>query len=240
MWAGGTLPCALDLGRLRSVACGDLILVKLSKNPTPHSYWARVKNDIKMNESINIREPEVISSIWNATKEIGFNMASEPLTCSFLRTLAASKPGAKFLELGSGTGLSTAWLLDGMNATATLTTVDNDETALEVLRHHLGNDRRLTIMCADGDEFIKSIAGQRFDFIFADTWSGKYQMLDEALELLNPGGLYVIDDMLPQPNWPTGHAEKVAVLIERLESLPMFLTSKMSWASGLIVATKCA
>lgn len=127
-----------------------------------------------------------------------------------------------------------------MNATATLMTVDNDEAALGVLRHHLGNDKRLTVVCSDGDEFIKSIAGQCFDFIFADTWSGKYQMLDETLALLNPGGLYVIDDMLPQPNWPVGHAEKVSVLTEKLENLPMFVTSKLSWASGLIVATKFA
>jgi len=193
-----------------------------------------------MNDTKNIREPEVISSIWHATREIGFSMASESLTCSFLRTLAASKPGATFLELGSGTGLSTAWLLDGMNATATLTTVDNDEAALEVLRHHLGNDKRLKVVCSDGDEFIRSIASQRFDFIFADTWSGKYQMLDETLALLNPGGLYVIDDMLAQPNWPEGHSAKVAALVEKLERLPMFVTSKLSWASGLIVATKCA
>ena len=193
-----------------------------------------------MNDSKNIREPEVITSIWHATREVGFSMASEPLTCSFLRTLAASKPGSRFLELGSGTGLSTAWLLDGMNATATLTTVDNDEVALAVLRHHLGNDNRLTVVCSDGDEFIKGIADQRFDFIFADTWSGKYQMLEETLALLNPGGLYVIDDMLPQSNWPEGQAEKVTALTEKLESSPMFVTSKLSWASGLIVATKCA
>ena len=47
-------------------------------------------------------------------------MPSDPLTCTLLRTLAASKPGGQFLELGSGTGLSTAWLLDGMDARATL------------------------------------------------------------------------------------------------------------------------
>jgi hypothetical protein len=31
--------------------------------------------------------------------------------------------------------------------------------------------------------------------------------------MLKPGGLYVIDDMLPQPNWPEGHAAKAEVLI---------------------------
>jgi hypothetical protein len=33
----------------------------------------------------------------------------------FLRTLAASKPAGRFLELGTGTGVATAWLLDGMD-----------------------------------------------------------------------------------------------------------------------------
>ena len=125
-----------------------------------------------------------------------------------------------------------------MDPSATLTTVDNDAAALSILRNHLGGDPRLSAACEDGNEFIKSIQGSSFDFIFADTWSGKYQMLDETLALLNPGGLYVIDDMLPQSNWPEGHAEKAAKLIERLELLPGFVVSKIAWASGLVVATK--
>jgi predicted O-methyltransferase YrrM len=82
------------------------------------------------------------------------------------------------------------------------------------------------------------LAGQRFDFIFADTWAGKYRLLDEALALLKPSGLYVIDDMLPQPNWPPGHADKVANLVHVLEHRDDLHVTKMSWASGLIVATR--
>jgi predicted O-methyltransferase YrrM len=196
------------------------------------------ENKGHMNDAENIREPLAVPAIWQATKALGFAMASEPLACALLRTLAASKPGGNFLELGSGTGLSTAWFLDGMDPTARLTTVDNDVDAMAVLRNHLGGDQRLTTVCGDGDEFLKSIQGSSFDFIFADTWSGKYQMLDETLALLNPGGLYVIDDMLPRANWPEGHAEKAATLLERLENLPSLVVSKMSWASGLVVATK--
>ncbi len=59
--------------------------------------------------------------------------------------------------------------------------------------------------------------GQQFELVFADTWPGKYYALDEALSLIKPGGLYVIDDMLPQPNWPDDHAPKVAELIAALE-----------------------
>jgi predicted O-methyltransferase YrrM len=191
-----------------------------------------------MNDLHNLDEPKSIPAIWVDTRAAGFAMASEPLTCSLLRTLAASKPSARFLELGSGTGLSTAWLLDGMDSESQLTTVDNDESLLSILRRNLGADPRLKVVCSDGDDFLRALRGEHFDFIFADTWAGKYRLLHEALELLNPSGLYVIDDMLPQPNWPQGHAEKVADLIATLEQLEGFHVTKLSWASGVILATK--
>jgi predicted O-methyltransferase YrrM len=191
-----------------------------------------------MNDIANLNEPKSIQAMWADSRAAGFTMASEPLTCSLLRTLAASKPGGRFLELGSGTGLSTAWLLDGMDSNSRLTTVDNDDILLSVLRSNLGEDPRLTVVCADGDEFLRSLNGQHFDFIFADTWSGKYRLLEEALELVSPSGLYVIDDMLPQPNWPEGHAEKVARLVATLEQRSDFRITKMSWASGVVLATK--
>ena len=191
-----------------------------------------------MNDLSNLNEPKIVDAIWADTRESGFSMASDPLTCSLLRTLAALKPSGRFLELGSGTGLSTAWILDGMDAKSQLITVDCDENLLSILRKHLGTDPRLSAICADGDEFLRSLCGQQFDFIFADTWSGKYRLLDEALDLLAPSGMYVIDDMLPQENWPEGHAEKVARLIATLEKLQGFHVTKLSWASGVILVTK--
>lgn len=191
-----------------------------------------------MHDLSNLNEPVALVGVWSDTRALEFTMASEPLTGSLLRTLAASKPSARFLELGSGTGLSTAWLLDGMDFKSHLTTVDHDERVLSVVRLHFGSDSRLTIVCADGDEFLRSLHSQRFDLIFADTWSGKYRLLHDALELLNPGGLYVIDDMLPQSNWPEGHAEKVATLVSTLEKLENFHVTKLSWASGIVIATR--
>ncbi|MDQ3059196.1 MAG: class I SAM-dependent methyltransferase [Pseudomonadota bacterium] len=191
-----------------------------------------------MNDLSNLNEPAAIAGIGADSRACGFTMASEPLTCSLLRTLAATKPSARFLELGSGSGLSTAWLLDGMDAASSLITVDNDEILLAILKRHLGVDQRLTAVCADGDDFLRSLQGQHFDFIFADTWAGKYRLLDEALALLSPGGLYVIDDMLPQPNWPEGHAEKVAHLVATLEQRDDFRLTKLSWASGVMLAAR--
>lgn len=185
-----------------------------------------------------LKPPPSTHALWADTLAAGFTMPSDPLSCTLLRTLAASKPGGQFLELGSGTGLSTAWLLDGMDESSMLTTVDNDASLLSILKRHLGHDARLNVVCADGDEFLRQAQGQRFDFIFADTWSGKYRLLHEALALVKPGGLYVIDDMLPQANWPEDHAGKVKTLLHALHTLPRWQVSRLDWASGIVVAVK--
>ena len=65
-------------------------------------------------------------------------MASDPQTGSFLRALAASKPAANLLELGTGTGLSAAWLLDGMDATSQLDSVEYRWTGDGSRRKHSG------------------------------------------------------------------------------------------------------
>jgi len=165
-------------------------------------------------------------------------MASDMLTCSLLRTLAACKPAGNFLELGTGTGLSTAWILDGMDSHSTLTSIDNDKTFLSIAGKYLAHDQRLTLIESDGEEWVRNNAGQKFDYIFADTWHGKYLLLDEVLDMLNAGGLYIVDDMLPQPNWPGGHAEKATRFVAYLESRTDLVLTKQHWATGIIIAVK--
>lgn len=165
-------------------------------------------------------------------------MASDVLTCSLLRTLAASKPSGKFLELGTGTGLGTSWILDGMDAQSSLTSIDNDEKFLAIAHQFLGDDKRLKLVCTDGGDWVEANKNDRYDYIFADTWHGKYLMLDDVLAMLNKGGFYIIDDMLPQPNWPEGHEEKVANLMKVLEAREDLLVTKQDWATGIIIAVK--
>ncbi len=193
-----------------------------------------------MHDRSALNPPARLAAIAAASAAAGFTMPSDPLTGSLLRTLAATKPGGQFLELGTGTGLATAWLLDGMDTAARLVSVDNDAALHAIAQSHLGDDPRLHLVCRPGEDFLRAASRQpgRYDLIFADTWPGKYWMLDEALALLAPGGLYVIDDMLPQANWPDDHAPKVAALIAHLESHPGLHITKLAWASGLILVTR--
>jgi predicted O-methyltransferase YrrM len=184
--------------------------------------------------------PAVLEAVTEDTRQLGFSMASEPKTGSLLRTLAASKPSGQFLELGTGTGVGTAWLLSGMDARSRLDSVENDPRVLAVARRHLGHDRRVTFHLSDGASFLVQSQGRQFDFIYADTWPGKFTHLDLALSLLRPGGIYLVDDLLPQASWPEGHAPKVPVLIADLEGRRGFVATKLAWASGLMVLVRNA
>lgn len=187
-----------------------------------------------------IRPPKAFEAISVESKALGFEMPSEIEVNALLRTLTAIKPTAVCLELGTGTGMASSWLVDGLGPNGHLTTVDNEPKWLDVARKHLANDPRVNIVCIDGDEFLHRANEQpiRYDLIFADTWSGKYRLLDEALNLLAPGGLYVIDDMLPQPNWPEGHDLKVQSLMEELSRKPHLQLCSLSWSCGVVIATR--
>jgi len=191
-----------------------------------------------MTENIYQPLPKTYLDINEATVTSGFSMASDVQTCSLLRTLAASKPAGKFLELGTGTGLSTSWILDGMDSESSLISIDNEPNFLDIARQFLGSDNRLNLITIDGADWVEANKQQKFDYIFADTWHGKYLLLEGVLSMLNKGGLYIIDDMLPQPNWPDGHQEKAINLMSYLDTRDDLWLTKQVWATGIIIAVK--
>jgi predicted O-methyltransferase YrrM len=193
-----------------------------------------------MNDTAIRRQPAAVAGIVADTEAMSFNMISEEKVGSFLAALAASKPAGRFLELGTGTGHATAWLLAGMDEASVLDTIDTDENVVAVARRHLDGDRRVRFHVMDGAAFLDAAEPAQFDLIYADAWPGKFSHLDEALALLRPGGIYVIDDLLPQANWPHDHAPKVPALIEDIERRDEFMTVRLAWASGLMLVTRRA
>ncbi|MBL6665539.1 class I SAM-dependent methyltransferase [Flavobacteriaceae bacterium] len=191
-----------------------------------------------MNDLNILDIPEIHSEIENKSKEIGFTMPSDLYIGSLLKTLITSKPKSNILELGTGIGLSLSWMIDGMDSQSKLISIDNDPKLIEIAKNYFGKDKRVEIICADGTEWIKSYKGEKFDLVFADAWPGKYSEVDEILDSIKVGGLYIIDDMLTQPNWPKGHQENVDRLIEYLENRKNFNLTKMNWSTGIIIATK--
>ncbi len=191
-----------------------------------------------MNDSHILNLPEILPTIQQKSKEIGFSMPSDLYIGTLLKTLIASKPKGRFLELGTGVGLSLSWMVDGMDAESHLISVDNDPQLIRIAQTYFGGDDRLQIICQDGSEWIKEYKGAPFDLIFADAWPGKFSETEETLGLLKVGGFYVIDDMTAQPNWPHGHQDYVDRLVAYLENRKDFTLTNMNWSTGLILAVK--
>lgn len=127
-----------------------------------------------------------------------------------------------------------------MDEGSKLLTVENDSLVAAIAQKYLGHDQRVSFEVEDAGTLIKRLMEQnhRFDLIFADTWIGKYAHLEDTLNLLNLGSLYVIDDMLPQANWIEGHESNVEALIADLENRRDLVITKLAWASGIVIARK--
>ena len=113
-------------------------------------------------------------------------------------------------------------------------------TSLELARERLAPDPRVELLHGDGDTLLPDLVqrGVRFDLIFADSWPGKYRLLDEALELVADRGVYVIDDMLPQPNWPDGHGDRAAALLQRLSRSAGLDCLPLAWSTGIVLVCR--
>jgi predicted O-methyltransferase YrrM len=125
-----------------------------------------------------------------------------------------------------------------MDSASTLISIDTDEQVQAVAREALCHDARVKMLSHDGAAFLWRQPKKSFDLVFADAIPGKYEAPDEALAIVKPGGYYVIDDLLPQPNWPEGHAEKVPALIDRLAADPRFVMLPLVWSSGVVVLVR--
>lgn len=191
-----------------------------------------------MNDT-NIQDiPKIHTEITRKSEEIGFTMPSDLYVGSFLKTLIASKPKGRFLEIGTGIGLSLSWMIEGMDAESSLVSVDNDQELISIASSYFGEDERVELICQNGTDWIKQYSGAKFDLIFADAWPGKYSEIDEVLDLIKVGGFYIIDDMTKQPNWPEGHEDNVITLTAYLEKRDDLQLTKMNWSTGLIMAVK--
>ncbi|MFD8740080.1 O-methyltransferase [Streptomyces sp. NPDC059618] len=191
-------------------------------------------------DDVPSRFPSSLPALRAAALAAGFTMSCDERTGSLLAALAAARPGGRVLELGTGVGEGAAWLLSGMDSASELVTVELDKAVQKNAQVQLESDPRVTFVAQDAGAWLQDYDGQPFDLVFADTWPGKFTHLEQALNLVAPGGTYLIDDLAPQPGWPPEHGAAVDRLVARLEEREDFRCVRMAWASGLLMAMRSA
>lgn len=187
---------------------------------------------------VAVQEPPAAARAREIARRARLTLASEPETGQFLRTMAASKPGGRLLELGSQTGVGAGWLLDGMDADATLITIELSPTIAAACSKNLADDARVEVVNADATEWLENYDGPPFDLIFADTTVTKFERRDLIRRHLAHGGLFIADDLLPQEKWTPEHFPRVRRLRAEIMDDPGLVVTLVDWASGLLVASR--
>ncbi|MFD6160021.1 O-methyltransferase [Nocardia sp. NPDC060256] len=190
-----------------------------------------------MNDEPSVVPPLVVQA-QKAAADAGFVMSCTNRTGALLRTLAASKPNGRVLELGTGVGVGSAWLLSGMTINSQLITVEADRPIAALARGVLGDDARIAVHTTDADSWLDDYTGSGFDLVFADCRPGKFRRRDDLLKLLLPGGLFIGDDLLPQPMWSAGQPTRVGQFLAEIPTQEGMHVTLLNWDSGLVIGAR--
>lgn len=182
--------------------------------------------------------PTLVLAAEKRAEEEDFHLSCSRDTGTLLRTLAASKPGGRILELGTGVGVGAAWLLDGMDARARLTTLEAHPEAAGISRTVLDGDDRVEVVADDACAWLEAYDGPAFDLIFVDVGVLKYERRDLTLSRLAEGGFFVADDLLPQPKWVETHQARVSRFRTEIFTEPGLQVTLLDWGSGILVGTR--
>lgn len=183
--------------------------------------------------------PEIVRRALVRAESSGFELSCEPVAGGLLAALAAAvPPGGRVLELGTGVGVGTAWLVHGlgMRSDAELVTVELDDRTAALARLEEWPDYVRFVV---GDGLTTLEAEGQFDLIFADApGGGKTTGLDRTIAALRPGGWLVVDDMTPKPDWPDDWPEIYERVRRTMAGHPDLVAIEIADGSGIIAAAK--
>jgi predicted O-methyltransferase YrrM len=164
----------------------------------------------------DIELPEIVRKARVFANQMGFPLMPEgrppgyhgpPSACipqvgRLLQVLAASKPGGRIGEQGTGAGVGTAWLASGLAAGARLISVELEPRLVEGVSQLFVDDPNVTIRQGDWHEMMQSNAPYDLLFMDATPRSDLIQSnWDTITELVAIGGQIVMDDLTPVALW---------------------------------------
>jgi predicted O-methyltransferase YrrM len=165
-----------------------------------------------------------------------------------LRFLAASIQAKSVVEIGTGAGVSGAWLLRGMAPDGVLTSIDVEPEHQRVAKQtYLAAGfatSRFRLISGPALEVLPRLTDGAYDIVFGDAAKEEYtQYLDEALRLLRPGGIVAFDNALwhgrvADPASREASTVTVRELLKRVRDDDRLIPLLLPSGDGLLAAVK--
>ena len=180
--------------------------------------------------------------------EIGTQDVS-PGTGAYLRHLAQLLSAQSVVEVGTGSGVGSLWLLDGMIASGTLTSIDDEmeHSAIAKLAFAQGEIAapRFRLITNVVMDVMTKLADRAYDLVvYRHNPEDLTYAITEAHRILRSGGVFVIDNFFGGSKVPDP-AQRDPKTIALREAGKQIKSDTDSWMSvlvttgdGLLLATK--
>lgn len=194
-------------------------------------------------------EPPAIATARAQAVEVGCP-AIAPAVGATLATLASALNARAVVEIGTGAGVSTLWLLAGMRSDGILTSVDFDgehqRTARAALTEAEIPTARARLINGSASDVLPRLADGGYDLVFCDAAPAEYlDYLPHLRRILRTGGILAWHGLLLRDRLPDQSArDKDTVawrdLLAALKAGPRARTAVLPVGDGLLIAVPAA
>ena len=180
--------------------------------------------------------PDVVRRAFDATRTAGYVSFCRNETGRLLATLAATR-GGTLAEFGTGTGVGTAWLRSGVREEAKILTAELNPKLAEAAAEIFADDPQVEVRTADWSTL--SDQGP-FSLLYLDSGDPDAVRVDAVADLVDEGGIVVLDDFTPCEQWPPIHLGRVDTLREEWLTDDRFTTVEVMVApdAATLIATR--
>lgn len=142
--------------------------------------------------------PEIVSRAFDVSRKAGYVSFCRNETGRLLATLAATR-GGTMAEFGTGCGVGTAWLRSGVRNGARIITAELNPKLAEAAAEIFVDDPQVDVLTADWST-LRDLGP--FSLLFLDSGDPDSVRVDAIADLLEVGGIVVLDDFTPCEMWP--------------------------------------
>lgn len=137
----------------------------------------------------------------SAAREKGVELGvvdATPGSGAFLKYVASLISAQSVVEIGTGSGVGTLWLLKGIMSSGVITTIDPEVQHIQIAKQVLAEadvaPNRYRLITSDYLEVMRKLADRAYDLVvFRGDPEDVLDVIDEAHRILRVGGILAID-----------------------------------------------